>query len=249
MPEATKNEPTVLTIGGTDGTGGAGIQADLRTFAALGVRGLSVITAVVAQNDEKMFSVQGVGPAVLRDQLEALKPWSRIDAVKTGMLYDSRQAEVVSSFFKKADLKHVVVDSVLATSSGGELITPGGIEVLLNSILPQVTLVTPNIPESIVLSDGRWRPDDGPASLARYFPCPVLLKGGHGEGGEAVDHLLMDGKVRSFTAPRIPGASRRGTGCRLASAIAATLAKGGSLQYAIGIAKTMVHEALSSAGT
>ncbi|PZC46723.1 MAG: hydroxymethylpyrimidine/phosphomethylpyrimidine kinase [Chloroflexi bacterium] len=239
-----------MTIAGSDSGGGAGIQADLKTFAALGVYGTSVITAITAQNTLKVSGVHEIPVELIRAQIGAVVSDIGADAVKTGMLSSSEIIEAVADEIAARGLSLLVVDPVMVAKSGDRLLREDAIEALRMRLLPLATVVTPNIPEAEALTgrvivsaeDARAAARDIVGMGARA----VVVKGGHLEG-LPID-LLYDGSdFREFTGPRIDTTSTHGTGCTFASAIAAGLAKGLSLEEAVGQAKAFVAEAMRKA--
>ena len=242
--------PRAMTIAGSDSGGGAGIQADLKTFAALGVYGTSVITAITAQNTLKVSGVHEIPVELIRAQIGAVVSDIGADAVKTGMLSSSEIIEAVADEIAARGLSLLVVDPVMVAKSGDRLLREDAIEALRMRLLPLATVVTPNIPEAEALTgrvivsaeDARAAARDIVGMGARA----VVVKGGHLEGLPM--DLLYDGSdFREFTGPRIDTTSTHGTGCAFASAIAAGLAKGLSLEEAVGQAKAFVAEAMRKA--
>jgi len=242
---------TVMTIAGSDSGGGAGIQADLKTFAALGVYGTSVLTAVTAQNTLRVTAVHEIPPEVVAAQIDAVVSDIGADAVKTGMLASAPIIEVVAAKVRQYRLPNLVVDPVMAAKSGDRLLRQEAIAVLRDVLLPLATVVTPNLPEAEILV-GHALPDaDAIRGAAREIvalgPQVVVMKGGHAAGDVVVD-LLFDGSIfREYTAPRIDTSSTHGTGCTFASAIAAGLARGLSVEEAVARAKDYVTAALRNA--
>lgn len=246
----TRRVPTAMTIAGSDSGGGAGIQADLKTFAALGVYGTSAITAITAQNTLRVTGVHEIPVDLIRSQIEAVVSDIGADAVKTGMLSSTEIIEAVSEEIRDRGLSPVVVDPVMVAKSGDRLLREDAIQALRVCLLPLATAVTPNIPEAEALT-GRTIASAADARAAakeilQMGAKAVVVKGGHLEG-PPVD-LLYDGSVfKEFTGPRIDTTSTHGTGCTFASAIAAGLAKGLSLEEAVGQAKAFVTEAMQKA--
>jgi hydroxymethylpyrimidine/phosphomethylpyrimidine kinase len=243
--------PSVLTIAGSDSSAGAGIQADLKTFAALGVYGTCAITAITAQNTLGVSAVQEMPPGIVAAQIEAVVTDIRPDAVKTGMLASGPIIEVVAAKVREHSLPNLVVDPVMVAKSGDRLLREDAVAALRELLLPLATVVTPNLPEAEALSGRPVRTDEDVRAAAeeivRLGARAVVVKGGHRESAEAVD-VLYDGKAfREYTAPRIETASTHGTGCTFASAIAACLARGMPLADAVGEAKAYLTEALRRA--
>jgi hydroxymethylpyrimidine/phosphomethylpyrimidine kinase len=243
--------PSVLTIAGSDSSAGAGIQADLKTFAALGVYGTSVITAVTAQNTSGVRSVHEMPAGIVADQIDAVVEDIRPDAVKIGMLASAPIIEAVAVKVKEHGLPNLVVDPVMVAKSGDRLLREDAVAVLRQLLLPLCAVVTPNIPEAELLAGRSIVSDEEARSAAKEIVAlgagAVVLKGGHRESAEAVD-LLYDGSTfREYAAPRVATTSTHGTGCTFASAIAAYLARGEPLAEAVGHAKEYVTEALRHA--
>ncbi len=239
---------TVLVIAGSDSSGGAGLARDVGTLARLGARALCVVTAVTAQSDTRVTAVHVVPAAVVRAQIAAAFATAHVEAIKIGMLATAATVRAVADALPPR-APPLVLDPVFASSSGGELLDEGGREALRTTLLPRTTLLTPNIPEAAVLLGEHCGPSqrallDAAAALLAFGPAAVLLKGGHGEGPEATDLLLMPRAApRWLRAPRI-NAVRRGTGCALSSAIAAGLAAGLELTAACERAKQHVTQLL-----
>ncbi len=243
--------PAVLTIAGSDSSAGAGIQADLKTFAALGVYGASALTAVTAQNTRGVTAVHELPPEIVAAQIDAVVTDIRPDAVKTGMLANAEIIEVVAGKVKKHGLPNLVVDPVMVAKSGDPLLRRDAVAALRDLLLPLAAVVTPNLPEAAVLTGRDLDSQADVRRAAREIVAlgarAVVLKGGHAEGDTATD-LLYDGRrFREYSAPRIDTTSTHGTGCTFASAIAAYLALGQPLPEAVGHAKEYVTEALRHA--
>jgi hydroxymethylpyrimidine/phosphomethylpyrimidine kinase len=241
------NPPVALTIAGSDSGGGAGIQADLKTFAAHGVFGTSVITALTAQNTAGVRGISAVGPEFVAAQLEAVLDDLPVAAVKTGMLATPETVALVARYAPR--LPGLVVDPVLVASSGDRLFTADAERAYLDLLFPHAVVVTPNLREaSVLLGREVLDADDAvkaAADLAAYGPRCVVVKGGHLRGSEeAVDAVWYDGRTSLLTAPWIPTANNHGTGCTFAASTAARLAAGDDLPTALAGAKTYVHEAL-----
>jgi len=232
-----KQRPICLTIGGSDSCGGAGIQADLRVFEALGVQGCSAITALTAQNHQAIHRIEAVSLAQLDAELHAIFDAYDVAAVKTGMLLDAEHLAVVSA---SLELNHcnkpLIIDPVLISSSGKRLLDEGAAETLKHTLIKQATLFTPNLDEAAFFLNRKLddKVEDA-AALSMQLGCSVLLKGGHSAGDILTDVLCeRGGEVAMFTHPKQVWNSEKlhGTGCRLASAIAANMAKGSSLHSA-----------------
>lgn len=243
--------PNALTIAGSDSGGGAGIQADLKTFFALGVYGTSVITAVTAQNTVAVTHVHEVPPDVVEGQLAAVRSDIRIEAVKIGMLPSLAIIDRVRAGLAGWDVP-VVLDPVLIATSGARLVDDGA-RVALLDLARRATLVTPNLFETGVLLDGDAPRDVGEMEAAARAIVAggaraALVKGGHLDGGVSVDVLFDGARIRRFEAERVATRDTHGSGCTLSSAIAARLAHGDALPDAIAAAKTYVTAAIAAAG-
>ena len=237
-----------LTIAGSDSSGGAGIQADLKTFAALGVYGTSAITAVTAQNTLGVSAVFVLPADLVTAQIEAVAGDIEVHATKTGMLATAAIVEAVAAAIEELELPNVVVDPVMVAKSGDRLLDDDGIEMMRLELLPRARVVTPNIPEAEVLAGIRITSGDSAREAARrikdFGPASVIVKGGHGEGDEIVD-LLFDGVTfREFRTERVTTRNTHGTGCTFASAVAALLASGSELPDATARAQAFVAGAL-----
>ena len=239
-----------LTIAGSDSSGGAGIQADLKTFAALGVFGASAVTALTAQNTTGVRDVHGVPVANVVAQVEAVLDDLDVRAVKTGML---GTAEVVRAVAGLSDrLPHLVVDPVMVASSGARLLEQSAEQAYVDALLPRAAVLTPNLHEAQVLLGASITTLDEQREAARALgalgPRAVLVKGGHavtGVGDEAVDVLWDGSRLLELRSPRVAGTNDHGTGCSLASAIAAGLARGDDVGTAVAAAKAYVARALA----
>jgi hydroxymethylpyrimidine/phosphomethylpyrimidine kinase len=249
-----KTPPRLLTIAGSDSGGGAGIQADLKTFAAFGAFGMSVVTAVTAQNTRAVTAVHEIPPVVVEAQIDAVFDDLGVDAVKIGMLASVPIIEAVARALSRATARHgavpLVLDPVMIAKSGDSLLRDDAVEALLERLLPRATLITPNLPEAERMVGRRLvsREDREAAArtLAQRGPA-VLLKGGHGSG-TLLEDLLFDGqKIRRFRHPRIETTSTHGTGCTLSSAIAAGLGAGVDLEPAVEAAIAYLRGALEAA--
>ena len=243
--------PTVLTVAGSDSGAGAGIQADLKTFAALGVYGTSAITAITAQNTLGVTAVQEVPPGMVAAQIDAVVADIRPDAVKTGMLASASIIEVVAAKVREHGLPNLVVDPVMVAKSGDRLLREDAVAVLRDLLLPLCAVVTPNLPEAEVLVGRSIGSDEDARRAAEEIvglgAGAVVVKGGHRGTPEAVDVLYDGNAFREYSAPRVDTTSTHGTGCTFASAIAAYLARGEPLAEAVGQAKEYLTEALRRA--
>ncbi|HEX4439255.1 MAG TPA: bifunctional hydroxymethylpyrimidine kinase/phosphomethylpyrimidine kinase [Thermoanaerobaculia bacterium] len=228
---------TVVSIAASDSGGGAGIQADLLTFAAHGVHGATVLTAATAQNTRSVTGVEPLSARLVARQMDAVFEDLRPAAVKIGMLYDAPRIRAVATGLRRHRARNVVLDPVMIAKAGARLLSGAAVAALRRNLLPLADLVTPNIPEAEVLAGMRIRSDAdrrvAAATIYEHGPRAVLVKGGHGRGAVVRD-LLYDGRFfTQFTAPRIRTRATHGTGCTLSSAIAANLALGYPLEDAI----------------
>jgi hydroxymethylpyrimidine/phosphomethylpyrimidine kinase len=243
----------VLTIAGSDSGGGAGIQADLKTFSALGVYGASVITALTAQNTRAVTAIHDVPPTFVTAQLDAVFDDIEFAAVKIGMLSSPAIIEVVTDGLRRHEARNIVVDPVMVAKSGDRLLRADAVAALRERLLPLATLITPNLPEAAVLLDLDEAPDEAgmieaAARLRQLGPRAVLLKGGHlDRTAESIDVLNDGAEPVTLAAPRIATTNTHGTGCTLSSAIAALLARGLPLRAAVTEAKAYVTAAISAA--
>lgn len=247
-----KSIPIALTIAGSDSSGGAGIQADLKTFGALKVYGASVIAALTAQNTKGVTGVLEVPPEFVTAQMDAVFSDLAIDAVKIGMMARSETIAVIVAGLKRWHAKNIVVDPVMIATSGDRLLSPSALGALCGSLIPMAQIVTPNLPEAAaLLGEPFAKTDDeivGQGERLLRLGCPaVLIKGGHGEGPDSIDYLFTKAGVTRFAAPRVATANTHGTGCSLSSAIAASLAKGESLNDAVQHAKDFISAAIAAA--
>jgi hydroxymethylpyrimidine/phosphomethylpyrimidine kinase len=242
-----------VTIAGSDSSGGAGIQADLKTFSALGVYGASVITALTAQNTRGVSGIHDVPSAFITAQIDAVFSDLEVGAVKIGMLSQPAAIKAVAAGLKRHEVKNVVLDPVMVAASGDRLLAPEAVEVLLRVLIPRAALITPNLPEAAALLDAleaRTEPEmkDQAQQLLDLGARAVLLKGGHADGAESVDFLVQPTSVARLAVDRIPTVNTHGTGCTLSSAIAAGLAKGLSLAEAVREGKAYVTAAIAASG-
>ena len=250
--EITMSMPVALTIAGSDSSGGAGIQADLKTFAALGVYGASVITALTAQNTTGVSGIHDVPAEFVAAQIDAVFGDLDVKAVKIGMV---SRLDIIETIVKGLDRwtpKHLVVDPVMVATSGDPLLSPDAVDALRKMLFPRASIVTPNLPEAAALLNAPIAVSEaeieaqGKRLLA--FGCPaVLIKGGHGEGAESVDFLVTEESTIRLAAKRVATKNTHGTGCTLSSTIAAGLAKGESLEAAVRAAKIYVSAAIAGA--
>jgi hydroxymethylpyrimidine/phosphomethylpyrimidine kinase len=240
--------PTALTVAGSDSSGGAGIQSDLKTFAAFGVYGLSAITAVTAQNTLGITASLALPADLVTAQMEAVAGDTEIQATKTGMLATAAIVEAVAAAIRELELRSVVVDPVLASTSGERLLDEDGLRALCALLVPLARVVTPNIPEAEILSGRAIRSvEDARAAAARIHtmgPSAVIVTGGHAHGNDIVDVLFDGTAFTEFRIARIPS-NTHGTGCTFASAVAAGLALGESLPGATARAQAYVVGAIT----
>lgn len=240
---------TALTIAGSDSSGGAGIQADLKTMLANGVYGMSAITALTAQNTIGVAAISEVTPKFLGQQIDAVFTDIRPDAVKIGMVSNAELIEVIAERLTFYKAKNIVVDPVMIATSGSALIKNEAVSVLCERLLPIAAIVTPNIPEAEILSGMKITGTDdmkkAAEKISATYGCAVLLKGGHSIN-DASDLLYKNSECRWFKGKRIENPNTHGTGCTLSSAIAANLAKGYSLESSVERAKEYISGALSA---
>jgi hydroxymethylpyrimidine/phosphomethylpyrimidine kinase len=243
-----------LTIAGSDSSGGAGIQADLKTFAALGVYGASAITALTAQNTQGVTGIHDVPPDFVAAQIDAVFADLDVAAVKIGMLSQAPIVETVAQALDRHRAKNIVLDPVMVASSGDRLLAMDAVEAVRRLLIPRALVITPNLPEAALLLD--MKPAHGEAEMEtqaralieRFHANAVLIKGGHGAGAESVDLLVEADTVTRLAAQRISSKNTHGTGCTLSSAIAAGLARGLGLAAAVRAAKAYVTAAIAAAG-
>jgi hydroxymethylpyrimidine/phosphomethylpyrimidine kinase len=243
--------PIAVTIAGSDSSGGAGIQADLKTFAALGVYGASVITALTAQNTKGIFAIHQVPAHFVAAQMDAVFSDLDVRAVKIGMLGNAPVIEAVAAGLDRHRQRNVVLDPVMVASSGEKLLRPDAIDAL-RQLISRARVITPNLPEAAALLDAPLARDESDmAAQARKLLAlgagAVLIKGGHGSGPESVDLLVEPDGCARFAALRVATENTHGTGCTLASAVAAGLAKGRALGEAVREAKAYVSAAIAAA--
>jgi hydroxymethylpyrimidine/phosphomethylpyrimidine kinase len=235
-----------LTIAGSDSIAGAGVQADLKTFAALGVYGVSALTAITAQNTTAVGEVVALSPRLVQSQIELIAQDVEISATKTGMLATGEITEVVAETIRRLQFANVVVDPVMTatTAASRTLLAPEAVSVMKARLLPITTVVTPNAAEAAVLAgvavDSLNTVKEAAKRIADLGPAAVVVKGGHLAGADAVDVLFHAGTFTEFVAPRSPVGVVHGTGCTFASAIAAGLALGDDIPAAVQRAKTYV---------
>ncbi len=242
--------PVALTIAGSDSSGGAGLQADLKTFSALGVYGLTVVTCVVAEVPGKVSRIEGIDPAMVRAQLELLLSKFPVAAIKTGLLFSAEVVEVVATILEeRAGKIPLVVDPVMIATSGDRLLQTAAVELYQSRLFPLATLVTPNMAEAAALTNLAVKNLEqmrvAGEQLQATYGTRFLLKGGHLEGNRAIDLLFDGAAAKEYSAPHVAGVSTHGTGCTYSAAIAAGLARGQSLAEAIAQAKEFVSGTIS----
>lgn len=242
--------PRLLTIAGSDSGGGAGIQADLKTFAAHGAYGMSAVTAITAQNTVAVTAVQEVKPEIVAAQIDAVFSDIGVDGVKIGMLASAGIIRAVADRLRAHPGPPVVLDPVMVAKSGAPLLREDAVTALVEELLPLATLVTPNLPETERLTGHPARSEEERREAARALAArgpAVLVKGGHGEGPEVVDLLFDGSSFHRFVKPRLQTAADHGTGCTLSSAIAARLARGEDLPRAVGGGIDYLYAAMAAA--
>jgi hydroxymethylpyrimidine kinase/phosphomethylpyrimidine kinase len=268
--------PVALTIAGSDSGGGAGIQADLKTFAALGVHGASAITCLTAQNPQRVLGIEVCSPKMLRQQIEAVFEELNPRAVKTGMLYSAKNVSVVADFFENSKFKtqnsKLIVDPILVSTSGTKLLEPKALKILTEKLLPLATLITPNLAEAEILSGQKISSIEEMQTAAQkihaQFGCAILVKGGHLPSVASLERdssnrkpvqrfndstiqhatdVFFDGKNELFlSAPFVKNVRTHGTGCTYSAAICAALALGKTLPQAVQIGKRFVTDAIAN---
>ena len=240
---------TALTIAGSDSSGGAGIQADIKTMTANGVYAMSAITALTAQNTLGVKSIMEVTPEFLEEQLDCIFTDIYPDAIKTGMVSSKILIEMIGKKIREYRAGNIVIDPVMVSTSGAKLISDNAIETLKKELFPMATVITPNIPEAEVLSGISIKYEEDMIQAAKIiyetYGCSVLCKGGH-QVNNANDLLYKKGTFRWFVGERIENPNTHGTGCTLSSAIASNLAKGYSLEQSVENAKEYISGALSA---
>ena len=248
-----QSPPIALTIAGSDSSAGAGIQADLKTFTALGVYGLTAVTCIVAEVPRKVSRIEPVTARMVREQIEVLLKNFRVGAIKTGLLCSAEivcaVAQTIQDGKKKAARSiPFVVDPVMIATSGDNLLEPEAVEAYKNKLFPLATLITPNLDEAALLLEttinDRRQMESAAKALAKKYHASILLKGGHLRGDNAIDLLFHQGELTEFSAPFVRGVETHGTGCTYSAAITAGLASGFSLEQAIKRAKKFVTESI-----
>ncbi len=248
-----KTLPIALTVAGSDSGGGAGIQADLKTFASLQTHGVSAITCLTAQNPRGVLGVHACPPRMVSLQLEAIFAELPPKAAKTGMLFSAQIIEAVVESFGTHRICPLVVDPVMVATSGAPLLKPSALRLIKSKLLPLACLITPNLDEASLLTGKPLRTitdlRGAAKELHERYGCAVLVKGGHLRGSQAVD-VFFDGRTEELlSAPFVKGVSTHGTGCTYSAAIAASLAKGQPLQRAVRTAKEFITNAIGRSHT
>jgi hydroxymethylpyrimidine/phosphomethylpyrimidine kinase len=247
-----KHLPIALTIAGSDSGGGAGIQADLKTFAALGVHGTSAIACLTAQNPQRVAAVEPCSPKMLRQQIESVFEELKPTAVKTGMLYTAENIGVVARYLGAPGKRcPLVVDPLMISTSGARLLQPAAMKVLREKLLPLATLITPNLSEAAILAGRKITSLEAMRTAARQiqecFGGAVLVKGGHLKGAREAADIFYDGETELLlSAPFIKGVRTHGTGCTYSAAICALLALGHGLPHAVELAKEFITAAIQN---
>ncbi|MDB5611812.1 MAG: bifunctional hydroxymethylpyrimidine kinase/phosphomethylpyrimidine kinase [Bradyrhizobium sp.] len=244
--------PVALTIAGSDSSGGAGIQADLKTFAALGVYGASVITALTAQNTSGVSGIHQVPSDFVTAQMDAVFGDLDVKAVKIGMVAQFATIDAIVAGLARWSPNHIVLDPVMVATSGDRLLDQDAVEALRTGLIPRASLITPNLPEAAALLDEPVAVSEAGIEsqgkrLLAMGCMMVLIKGGHGQGAESIDYLVSGNGILALAAPRIATKNTHGTGCSLSSAIAAGLAKGEGMETAVRNAKAWISAAISAA--
>jgi hydroxymethylpyrimidine/phosphomethylpyrimidine kinase len=244
--------PIALTIAGSDSSGGAGIQADLKTFAALGVYGASVITALTAQNTTGVTGIHQVPAEFITAQIDAVFSDLAVGAVKIGMVAQPASIDAIVAGLTRWSPKHVVLDPVMVATSGDRLLAAEAVEALRTKLIPLAAVITPNLPEAAVLLDEAVATDEAAVAdqgrrLLAMGCRAVLIKGGHGQGAQSTDYFIDAKGTIALAAPRVATKNTHGTGCSLSSAIAAGLAKGEGMEAAVRNAKAWISAAIAAA--
>jgi hydroxymethylpyrimidine/phosphomethylpyrimidine kinase len=252
--ESVTTVPVALTVAGSDCSAGAGIQADLKTFSALGVYGLTAVTCIVAEVPRKVSQIEPVTERMIHEQIEVLLKNFRVGAIKTGLLCSAEIVCAVAQAIQDSEKKIArsipfVVDPVMIATSGDNLLEPEAVESYKNRLFPLATLITPNLDEAALLLEitinDRKQMENAAKALAKKYRASILLKGGHLHGDNAIDLLFHHGKLIEFSAPFVQGVETHGTGCTYSAAITAGLASGFSLEQAIKRAKKFVTESIA----
>jgi len=253
-PESAATVPVALSVAGSDCSAGAGIQADLKTFTALGVYGLTAVTCVVAEIPRKVSWIEPITATMVREEIEVLLKNFSVGAIKTGLLCSAEIVSAVARAIQNANKETArpipfVVDPVMIATSGDNLLEPGAVESYEKKLFPLATLITPNLDEAAALLGTTINPhkqmEIAAKALAQKYHASILLKGGHLRGDKATDLLFHDGKLTEFSAPFVRGVQTHGTGCTYSAAITACLACGFSLEQTIKRAKKFVTESIA----
>lgn len=249
MKHTAATLPVALTIAGSDSGGGAGIQADLKTFAALGTHGTSAITCLTAQNPKAVTGIQATTPAMVEKQIEAVFAELKPAAVKTGMLFSTPIIRVITSFFTSGKRPPLIVDPVMIATSGARLLKPSAIKAIRAELLPLATLVTPNLDEAALLVNRPLASVEDLRAAAREifetYGCAALVKGGHLKSSREAIDIFFDGQNEFLlTAPFVRGVSTHGTGCTYSAAITGYLALGCDLPLAVQLSKNFITQAI-----
>ncbi|MDH2381000.1 bifunctional hydroxymethylpyrimidine kinase/phosphomethylpyrimidine kinase [Bradyrhizobium sp. CER78] len=244
--------PVALTIAGSDSSGGAGIQADLKSFAALGVYGASAITALTAQNTTGVSGIHPVPASFVTAQIDAVFSDLDVGAVKIGMVAQAETIAAIADGLKRWAPRHIVLDPVMVATSGDRLLAAEAVDALKTKLFPLASLITPNLPEAAALLNEPVAASEADVErqgrqLLAMGCRAVLVKGGHGHGAESIDYLIEGARSIALAAPRIATANTHGTGCSLSSAIAAGLAKGEAMETAVRNAKAWISDAIAAA--
>jgi hydroxymethylpyrimidine/phosphomethylpyrimidine kinase len=245
-----RTPPVALTIAGSDCSAGAGIQADLKTFTALGVYGLTAVTCIVAEIPGKVSRIEAATSKIVRDQIKVLLKNFQVGAIKTGLLCSEAIVSAVAEALQGSGPRiPLVIDPVIIATSGDRLLEPAAIDAYKNKLFPLAELITPNVDEAGLLlgtqTKNREQMEKAAKTLAKQFGCAILLKGGHLQGGSAIDLLINNGQVTEFAAPFVQGIATHGTGCTYSAAITAGLASGLPLERAIRRAKKFVTKSIA----
>jgi hydroxymethylpyrimidine/phosphomethylpyrimidine kinase len=249
---ATMTIPIALTIAGSDSSGGAGIQADLKTFAAFGVYGASVITALTAQNTQGVSAIHQVPADFVTAQIDTVFGDLDVRAVKIGMVSQRSVIDAIAAGLERWSPKRVVLDPVMVATSGDRLLMPDAIDALVTKLIPRADIITPNLPEAAALlgepiAASETEIESQGKRLLALGCGSVLIKGGHGQGAESIDYFITGDGVIALPAPRIATKNTHGTGCSLSSAIAAGIAKGDDLETAVRHGKVWISAAIAAA--
>jgi hydroxymethylpyrimidine/phosphomethylpyrimidine kinase len=244
--------PVALTIAGSDSSGGAGVQADLKTFAALGVFGASAITALTAQNTRGVTGIHAVPAEFVTAQIDAVFSDLAVGAVKIGMVAQAGSIDAIAAALSRWKPRHIVLDPVMVATSGDRLLASDAVEALRTRLIPLASVITPNLPEAAALLDEPVATSEAEVEsqgrrLLALGCRAVLIKGGHGEGAESTDYLVFPENTIALAAPRVATRNTHGTGCSLSSAVAAGLARGDDLERAVRSAKAWISAAIAAA--